>query len=270
MDHQATPDELKQPIPRLVKTSGAFKWMTILMTISFPGMGLFILLMTYNISHDEDILKRTGVAAEAQVTNLNIEHGKGSRIYYKVSYRFIDNNNQKISGFNTQQTSEENYDNLKLGQEVPILYDPAHPSRSDLNFNDRIHTSNPYQLMPFMIKLTVILFGGCYAFIMFFMAFPYLKQKNLVRTGVAVPALILKEEPGYKGTNTVTYGFKTLQGEKLEGIQKNIPPITTNSGKRFLDYRVKKLDNPIVLYDPQKPSTNILYPADYVKCCLPS
>ena len=79
MDDKAIPSELKQPIPRLAKTSGAFKWMTILMTISFPSMGLFILLTTYNISHDEDILKRTGVAAEAQVTNLNIEHGKGSR-----------------------------------------------------------------------------------------------------------------------------------------------------------------------------------------------
>ena len=123
--------------------------------------------------------------------------------------------------------------------------------------------------MPFMIKLTVILCGGCYALIMCFMAFPYFRQKGLIQKGIAVPALILKEKPGNKSTNIVTYGFKTLEGEKLKGTQRNIPPNTTKQGKRFLEYRSRKLDNPVVLYDPQKPSRNILYPADYVTCYLP-
>ncbi len=133
-----------------------FKVMVVVLTILFPGMGLLLLGVVYGISHDRAVLRANGVPIGGQVTDLQIEHSR-SDVSYRVGYKFQTAIEAQWSALmpsglpNTHsgndRVSEARYRSLQVGQAVPILYEPAHPSNSGLEFDDSVNTSDDSTVM---------------------------------------------------------------------------------------------------------------------------
>jgi hypothetical protein len=60
--------------------------MVALFTILFPGIGLVMLGVLYGLAHDGAVLKDKGVPIVTQITDLRIEHGRGTS--YRVSDQY--------------------------------------------------------------------------------------------------------------------------------------------------------------------------------------
>jgi len=268
------PPELNQPFPRRVKTNKSFILTTVFIIVTFVGLGLYMLGIAYKISNDDAILKETGVAVEAQVTDLRTEYGKPPRVYYKVTYKFLpapSSGNQSITQTSTKMTPKSNFDLLRVGQSVPILYDPINPNRSNLNFNDVLHTSNPYGLMPMMLWMVGLMVGAPLACIISLMLNSYYREKKLIQFGYAAPASILKTENvvGRSPSVSVTYQFIDTCGNTVQGVQKNLPTEKQRETERFRKSWEDIMTAPVVLYDPQNSSKSMLYKYGSMRCYLP-
>jgi hypothetical protein len=179
-----------------------------------------------------------------------------------------------------EMTNFERYTKLRIGDSIPIVYDPLSPSRSDLNFEDKIHTTDPFaNIFPldiFPLGLFIIIW-----IILMFIFFPiYYKQKNLVKRGRVAAATIIDEKEvrsQFGVAATLTYRFTDTDGKIVQGIRQRLPSKTARrSGyrlTRFWDDRIAvwaaARNNPTVVYDPRNSTKNMLYPVDWVDCYLP-
>ncbi len=239
----------------------------------FPGFGLAVLCLTLALMHQGAALKANGVPIEAVVTDLHVERHKSS-LNYLVGYRFQASslpNGQLYNFSNRRGVSEDRYGTLHVGQAVPILYERGRPDNSALNFDDSLHTSDPYHGLPLVVLMVFSTFGGIYAVLMAFVLFNYFKDKNLVQWGRAARAVIVKQDEVYGRypSMTATYQFKDDQGRTITGVQKDMP---TKRRPWLGDqaYQRDVIDRPIVLYDPENSERSRLYRASgMVVCELP-
>lgn len=274
MSSGPVPPELNQPLPRRFRINGRIKFLIAFITVQFLGIGVLLLAFVYNVSHDKAVLRESGVATAAQVNDLQVEHGKNESVYYRVSYQFRPpsmRDGQPGVQSGNGLVEEDRFRTLQIGQAVPILYDPARPANSGLNFDDTLHRSDPYAMMPLMMAIIGSLFGGVYIVLMAVMLFPYLKEKKLVQWGHVARAVIVREEEigGGQATMTATYQFTDGQGRTITGIQKNLPSARKLHWPGFREFRQDVTENPIALYDPENSDRNMLYRAGSLVCYLP-
>jgi hypothetical protein len=244
--------------------------MVAMLTVLCPGVGLLLLGLLHGISHDRAVLRASGVPIVGQVTDLQIEHGR-SDVSYRVGYGFQPSPGRPDIRSGNDHVSEARYRRLQVGQAVPILYEPARPGNSGLNFDDSVNTSDDSKMMLLFAVLIIGLFGGLYIVLMAVLLFPYFKEKKLVQWGHAARAIILKEEEisGSRPTMTATYRFTDGQGRTLTGVQKNLPSVKKLNWPGFREFRQGVTENPVALYDPENSERNMLYRAGYFVCYLP-
>lgn len=270
---QTLPVELSQPIPRLARAKRSFLFVAFYIALIIIAGVLYPLNIAYRISNDQAELKKHGVAIDAQITQLYIEYGKRNE-YYKVTYRYIPtphNKQDSTPQVNTRQTSKDQYMKLKIGQHVPILYDPARPSLSDLNFHDEIHRSNPYTTMLIAGAIVGIPLGGMLIWLIGKMIMLYLRVKHLVQWGHAAPATIIKTEIIKKGrisTTSITFQFVDENGNTVQGIEKNLPSEGRPGYEKIRKYIDANLGIVTAIYDPKNSSNCMLYTSLYVDCYL--
>jgi hypothetical protein len=280
MSSLSIPPELNQPFPRRVRTNGWFKVTVVVFSI-FPAVGLLLLGIIYGISHDRAVLRANGAPTMGQVTDLQVEHGRDKSAYYRVSYKFqtpieaqwsalMPNGLPNIHS-GSDGVSEGRYRDLQIGQAVPILYDPARPSNSGLNFSDSVNASDDTTVMLLFMVGIVVLFGGIYIVFMAVLLFPLFKERKLVQWGHVARAVIIKEEQigGGRPSMTATYQFTDAQGRTVTGVQKNLPSEKKLNWPGFREFLQGVMENPVVLYDPGNSEKNMLYRAGFLVCYLP-
>jgi hypothetical protein len=252
-----------------VKTTGWFKALVAIFTILFPGVGLVLLGTTYGVSHDKAVLKDKGVPIMAEVTDLRVEHGR-SGVFYHVGYQFQPPPETHAYRGNGG-VGEYRYSRLRIGDAVPVLYEPGRPSNSGLNFDSTLRTSDPYEMMLPMTAGLVAMFGGIYAVLMGVMFFFYSREKELLQWGRAAPALIIKQEQvgGRRPSMTATYQFTDAQGRLVTGIQKGLPSEKKLDWPGFREALERVTRNPIALYDPKDSDKSMLYRAGFLVCYQP-
>ncbi len=267
-DHDV-PAELLQSLPRCTKIRLPYLFACIFMITFVAGVCLYLVNVIYNRCLDEELLKKTGVAVEAQVIGLTISSGRRGSLYYEVTYKYTPlaaNSRKSTPQINTSQTDKLKFLPLKTGQYVPILYAPARPGVADLNFNDVIHQSNPFQMMSAVAwVIAIVVAGGVFTFVPGLLL--YLREKRLVQWGCAVSANILKTETvkGNRPVISVSYQFVDQHGNTVQGL-KNIPAEGQPGYELFHRYFDNPKELPVALYDPENNFRNILYPSRFV-CC---
>jgi hypothetical protein len=154
---------------------------------------------------------------------------------------------------------------------VPVLYEPGRPSNSGLNFDDALHTVDPYGMMLPAMAIVGGLLGGVYAVVMSVLFVPYYKEKKLLQWGTAAPAVIIRQEQvgGRYPTMTATYRFTDAQSRLVTGIQRNLPAEKKLDWPGFRDFLQGVTDNPVALYDPENSGKSVLYRAGSLVCTSP-
>jgi hypothetical protein len=146
------------PMPDLFRAKQELK-MKLMASSVLPLIAIFIFTIAFLSCYDKVILKRNGLQTMARVisTYTEVLH-KSPQLSYVIGYQFQKNNDSEFI-FKERVTDEKNFQKIHVGDMIPIIYDPSKPSRSDLNLNDSIHTSDPYsEIYPIIINTILIIF----------------------------------------------------------------------------------------------------------------
>jgi Protein of unknown function (DUF3592) len=269
MSSLAIPVELNQPLPRRVTSTSSFKAVVAVLAM-FPCVGFLMLGTMYAIHHNRATLRANGVLVVGEITGLRMERSK-STYSYRVSYQFTPSSTsdgRQVAEIGEDGVSEARYRTLQVGQVAPLLYEPARPSNSGLNFDDSVNTSDDSAMMLLFAVFIVGLFGGFYALFMTVLLLPYFKEKKLLQWGRVARAVILKEEEidGRFPTMTATYQFTDEKCQRVTGIQKGLPSVKKFGWPRFREVREAVTKNPIAIYDPNDSGKSMLYRAGSLVC----
>ena len=257
------PAELDQPLPRPVKRRSAFTFLVISQTVA---LFLFVAVfggMFGTSFYKMQVLKEHGVQGVGAVTNLYTSSGGKGRTDYNVTYVYpID---PKPSYTATDQLDVRNFNQLHVGDVVPIAYDPAYPPRSLLNFDNIVFARDNLQALKLPLMILPLALLGTLAIVLIFIR-DYRKQKRLLQWGKAAVATIVSDteyNAGKAGRKAaVSYTFTDESGQIVQGKRSGLPV-----KKRRQDAMYKEMfEDPTVLYDPEDSSKNMLYPLAFADC----
>lgn len=210
-----------------------------------------------------EMLKERGVQAAGTVMKLYVSNGAKGRTDYNVTYAYPLVPKPAYTA--TDQLDAQNFNQLHIGDAVPIAYDRTYPPRSLLNFNDIVfERDNVHQAMIAFAIFPIALFSTLVAVLFFVRS--YLKEKRLLQRGKAAVATIVSDteyNAGKAGRKAaVTYTFTDKSGRVVKGERKGLP---VKSRRKDAMYSAM-FENPTVLYDPADSSKNMLYPFAFADC----
>jgi hypothetical protein len=180
-----------------------------------------------------------GVGANARIVRKWSEHRSKSTTYF-VSYFFRANGHQLSS---VKSIDAALYGRLAEGRETPVVYLPSDPS-----INRPVGQAPPAN--PWMALLFPLITGG---FLML-TVWPMRRQWLLLSTGQATAGTVTATRR-VKGGLSTTYQFNDQTGEERAGK-------TTVPRKEAPEIGAVVT----ILFDPENPRRNVLYPAPLV--CL--
>lgn len=256
------PAELDQPLPRPVKRRSVFTYIVI---SQVAGFFLFVAIMGGKVGADiykTHVLKERGVTAAGTVTNLYTTNRKGG-VDYNVTYAYPIVPKPAYTA--TDQLDVQDFNQLHVGDAVPVAYDPLDPPRSLLNFNNSAFArdkSSELRIASIVLAVSLL----CTSFVQWTFIRDYRKQKRFLQWGKAAAATITSEteyNAGRAGRRVaVAYTFIDESGRVVQGERKGLPVKKQRKGNTY----DKMLANPTVLYDPEDSAKNMLYPFAFADC----
>jgi hypothetical protein len=177
------PKELDQPLPRPVKISRAFKINMVFVPALFLIIAAIVLSMAYPLVRPEIDLKERGISAGALVTGQHTERLRNSKYAYYIDYRFsVITADGKSSVYQGKDMVDfDLYSSTRIDQTVPIIFDPADPAVSRLNFLDRIRQQDPMKFFYLVIGIVVFPLGLIYLIGTASVLRRYFREKNLLQ-----------------------------------------------------------------------------------------
>ncbi|HYV99350.1 MAG TPA: DUF3592 domain-containing protein [Gemmatimonadaceae bacterium] len=235
------PPELQTSLPRDVHlTRQAIALVTLFAVMALGilvggGFGYRAALREHRVA---EMLNRSGLVARASVTDKAVRpNGKSSR--HVISYTFVANGG-RISG--SADVPGRLYNATRVGGTVDVLYAPDDP---------RVHrvVGREAPLPPWAALLFVFALAGVIA------AIPLLirSQMRLVAYGTPAAAVVERVSPT-KGGSAVRYRFLSQDGDVTMGA-------TTVPSKE----KPAAGDTVTIVYDPDRPRSNRLYPMQMVR-----
>jgi hypothetical protein len=215
--------------------------LSVLMVIIVLGgiyLGFFMAGKSERQSEERQALAERGVRATATITKL--WHTGGKSDTHKVRYHYsVDGREFEVSG----EVSRSTWKTLTEGQEIGVRYDPANPSLS--------HPSDwEYRVTPVWLAGLV---PGMFLLLAVFFMMLLRRQWRLLADGRAAPGIVTKTRRGGK-TKVVMYEFRLPTGAVQQGRDQ--------TGHRQLP----EIGSAVcILYDPDNPKRNELYPPSLVK-----
>jgi hypothetical protein len=214
-------------------------------------------------------LKERGVRADATVTKLYTSTGKNST-YYNVAYSYPVSPKSIYSA--TDQTNIQYFNTMRVGDVIPVAYDPDLPTRSSLNFDDMVFmrdNARPlYGALAITLPITLLLLVGPLVILL-----QYRGQKRLLEWGKVTGATIISDSEYNAGRagrkSRVTYTFTDDAGVAVQGKRTGLPVKNSRKGAEYAEM----FGDTTVIYDPDKSTKNMLYPlafVDYISRSSPS
>lgn len=250
-------------VPREIRTplNKAVKWLIVAILMSAP------FLLGLSVS-GPDILKyrrlaKAGIEAFAVITEIIDTTTKHGHPIHYASYTYIIDGRSYVA--KDQWLYEKGEDPLR-GRRLPILYDPAFPGRSVVELGDTVESRYTKSLL-FLELLGGVSFVPLLATV-FIISAQYLKERRLLKWGLAARATITSEERcgGGRGGESITLHFQFVDatGTTYRGEKKGVPPFEkADALQRALRQRL--MTDPVALYHPRYPERNALYPLDWVE-----
>jgi hypothetical protein len=231
------PDRLGYSSGREVRLSGQGRFLAVISAFFLIGgfaLGIYLARSIRREAHAQRLLDQQGVTADAVVTRLWRSGDKENTP--RVSYRFEC---QGAICTNSVSAPLVVWRKLKVGARLPVRFVPSQPTIS--------HPVDwPWKGIPFWIPyFATAMFAGCAALL----AYQLARQMRLLSEGRAVPGRVtgIRKAKGL----VVLYEFE-VNGAKLKGRA-----------------HVRKMPLPgepvCVLYDPENPRRNTLYPMETVR-----
>jgi hypothetical protein len=234
------PDGLADSGLRPVRLSGTGIFLLGLSAVLVIGglvLGVFLWNQSRRESAEREQLERGGALAQATVVRLWRSGKENNR---RMTYRF-EADGQVVT--NSTRVPRQNWAALHVGDEIPVRYLPANPA-----------INNPEQwerkVTPIVLAPLLPLFFAAAAFLII------LKlrcESRLLSEGRPAPGEVIKTRRSDKHV-VVTYEFRLLSGALRKGksscSRRNVPGV----------------GSPVtVIYDPENPKRNALYPLSLVK-----
>ena len=263
------PNNLAQPLPRYLR----IKLMPALVVALFPALLLVMLAIIiplfYQTSARMAALQSTGVTAEGVITGLQAQAGRGKPTYL-AHYDFRPMESRDVAGQVQQAESPvtaSDFSTLRVGSPVTVRFQPLRPDISELQVTSQTIWARPWENFRFTSIMIVGMFGLVSFLWLLLVGRIWRREHRLMAWGTAAQAWIIAENEvrGRSGTTlTVTYEFEDQSGHKTQGKRSGLPTQDKLVVSRWaaLDDAVRS--NPMVLYDPKRPSRNMLYPSLFV------
>jgi len=256
------PLPLTQPIPRRVRMTGDWKFNIVVISIIFGVLEGFFIGYPLALRNEAILLHSRGREISAEITNKHATFQRGSGYAYSLDYRYAPpelSQSEEPNVWAATSASASDYDELSIGQMLPIVYDPLKP-RSSLSKNQIYADQSISTLKPvFLIGLLIVsLYFTTFTIILSL----FFKKRYFLRWGKTAAGMVTgEEEYRIKGgsLSRVTYIFKDGRGELAKGQKSGIPTAAYNT-PRLIALRGQYLENTTVLFDPKDSSRNTLYP----------
>jgi hypothetical protein len=184
------------------------------------------------------LLRSEGVVTEAEVTRLWRGRGDDKPTY--VAYRF-GAGGTRLEG--SRRVPRGFWSRLHVGDSLPVRYAPSRP---ELNHPAPLEPRPTPQGIPVVVAVMFGLLGGvCWL--------PILGQRRLLAEGRAARAVVTAHKKMGQHGKALVYEFATLGG-------------TVATGKSGPQRKPQAIGTTLcVLYDPEKPSSNAVYPLALVR-----
>lgn len=235
------PAELTGSIPRPVKLTASATGLSVFLAVLVVAAMAFVVFSVWpRVERQklrDDLLSRESVPAVGMVTRIWTTQQKNS-LRYHVAYTYSVL--KKIYDAEAD-VSRQAYTFLKVRHSVGLRYAASRP---DLSMLDGEIVTPAW---PFLFVFIPVIVSGIV------LAFVALKQKKLLETGQPAGAIVTSSMPT-KGGRSVSYQFLDSDGNTVSGNVKMKTRIAPNVGKTVT-----------VVYDPDNPKHNTIYPAQYVR-----
>jgi hypothetical protein len=257
------PAELDQAVPRIVSRRSVFTVVVISQAVGFFIFAALIGGTAGTSFYKMQVLKEHGVSVAGTVTNLYTSNGGKGRTNYNVAYSYPLVPKSAYTA--SDQLDVQHFNQLHVGDAVPIAFDPAYPARSLLNFDNIVFArDNVHALMLPAALVSVMLLGTLVVVLVFIRS--YQRQKRLLQWGRFAAATIVSDTEYNAGKagrkSAVVYTFTDESGCHVQGKRSGLPTKKSRAG----DIYQEMFADPTVLYDPQDSSKNMLYPFAFVDC----
>jgi hypothetical protein len=256
------PAPLSQPVPRKVKMTG--RTFTGILAFSFILCALIIIgAVLGRPDQTLKMLEERGIEISGTVTALQHFHGtrRGSSaaIDYIYQPKELAGKPDRIVHVHSP-ISLQNYGTLRVGGAVPLIYDPLNPQSAELKSVAEFHRNYKGPKWWVVVLLILAIPIGFIVIVLAYLAWAYVREKNLLRWGKPAKATILQQyEEAYRGSSTskVTYTFQDDHGATWMGLA-TIPLGGVDDPRPNPDLA----EIPTALYDPRNSANNMLYPGN--------
>jgi hypothetical protein len=243
-----TPPELDQPLPRPVRLTGtaAFRCVIAAACIAF-GVNIASRAIHDELRREAEntalarSLATDGHETEATVTRLSTTLG------HLVGYSYtVDGHNYSRGAFITA----EHWQSLQVGSPLAIRYLPSDPQKS------YPESDSPDSQTHWLAVLPI---AGMALFFMFSFAYlqlsPVLRGRRLLARGRPAQGVVTQCKAGSQGRSNgyfLNYEFQLPDGSSCKG-------------KKFSSSQLAEKSSVTVLYLPERPQRNTLYPMETVR-----
>jgi hypothetical protein len=243
------PPELEQPLPRRIRLSGmgvfncVFAAASIVVGVAIAGHAVRDELRR---EAENQSLARS-LAAEGQETEAKVTRLSTGLGIHGVGYDFtVDGRNYPASAV----IAPSHWQSLQLGSPLTVLYLPSDPAKS------YPESDSPNSQTHWLLVLPV---AGMALFFMFSFAAiqlaAVLPERRLLARGHSARGVVTRCNRGSKGRSSgyfLHYGFPLPDGSQGQGRKFSSQPMAESS-------------EVTVLYDPDRPGRNTLYPMGTVR-----
>jgi hypothetical protein len=238
-DNWTPPDSLGYSSLRPVRLTGQGKALigtAVALVIGAAVLGIFLGRTARRQAEEQRLLRTEGILADATVTRAWIDGSKERQRW--IAYRF--GYGDRIYSHRVQ-TPRNSWEGLSAGSIIAVRFVPAQPS-----------ISHPiaWDMRPLPFWLAYVI-SGTIAASAFFVLIPVRRQARLLAEGRPAPGHVT----GFKKADkylVVKYEFRLLSGAVAKGRANTSKPPVEGSTL-------------CVLYDPENPRRNALYPLSLVR-----
>jgi Protein of unknown function (DUF3592) len=233
------PEGLDRASPRRVTlTSGGKALLVLALALCIGGLPAAVLLgsIAWRNAEERRLMKEQGVETEGRITR--VARGGGEDRYW-VSYGFTANGRTYERN---REVSARTWKRLKVGASLPVRYLPSNPeihNPAGWSKNDM-----PMWLPP-LVGLSMAVGGGL-------CMLPIRRERRLLGGGRVTPGVVTRHSKGKHGY-TISYEFSLMNGARRTGETgpRKDPPALGSTLP--------------VLYDPEEPRKNTVYPLSLVR-----
>lgn len=240
---RAPAELLSLPVPRPVRLTVQAKLVVGFIVLFLAGAGAFAVFGVTAMERERqraELLGREGVSGAATVVRKWSTSGKSTSYYVQYSYEVGDKLFHRRA-----RISAGAWRRLHPGSQVAMRYAPSDPEVSRLD----LESSAPSWLVLFPAVIFVV--------VIVLLPLPILTQRKLLQSGNPTGAIVTRVVP-VKNGQSVRYQFLDMAGNEVAGSSMAAKAGAPEPGQAVT-----------VLYDPDRPRRNTLYPPQMVRLDLP-